>query len=264
VTTPRHQQSTLSKRDRPAVGVAVCALVMAVALAVVTTGRSDATDATNAASSRIDDTLTAIQAAQRGTDRADRGTERSALPPTSASAGAATKPATPTRAAAPAPARPSTRPAAPVKVAARKPTPVPAVIGYRYATTALNLRATASASALIRQVVPRGTRIAITGTLNKTWAQAVVDGQSAWVTETYLATSRPTAVKASPPSAAVVTIPTGFSTAACATGSSMESGSPRTPSTSTVPPVQPSRRFAASAGSGRPANTLPVAPSTSW
>jgi Bacterial SH3 domain len=215
VTTPRHRRSALSRRTRRAVVVAVSAF--AVAFAVVTTRPSEATDA----SIQSKGPLTVIQSAQRGIERADRSTERTALPSTStsASAGANTKPPTP------ATAKPSSESAAAAKAATKKPAPVPAVVGHRFATTALKVRATASTRATVRKVIPRGARIGITGAVIKTWTQTVIDGKTAWVSKAYLSTSRPTVVKPSSGSASsAVTTTGGFSTAACTTGSSMESG----------------------------------------
>jgi len=198
-----------STRNRPAVVVAVSALVIAVVFTVVTTRPSDATQAGRTQPNRA---LTDIQSAQRGTGRADRGNERTALPSTSTSPSAA------------ADAKPATPPTAMAK-AAKKPAAVPAVVGHRFATTALKVRATASASATVRKVIPRGTRIGTTGATHKTWAQAVIDGKAAWVSKAYLSTGRPKPLKASSAStSSAAKTSHGFSTSPCATGSSVESG----------------------------------------
>jgi len=222
VTTPRQQRLARFTRNRPAVVVAVSALVIAVALAVVTTRPSHATEA---ASSHPNSALTDIQSAQRGANRADRGKQRTALPSSSTSPSAVdakpTIPATP---------KPTSRPTATTKAtkaakAPKKPAALPTVVGHRFTTTALKVRAAASTSATVRKVIPRGTRIGITGISRKTWAQTVIDGKSAWVSKAYVSKTRPKPLKASSGSTSPArTTSHGFSTAACPTGSSVESG----------------------------------------
>lgn len=220
MTTPRQQRLARFTRNRPAVVVAVSALVIAVALAVVTTRPSDATEA---ASSHTDNALTDIQSAQRGANRADRGKQRTALPSTSTlpSAAVDAKPTTPVT------PKPTSRPTATTEAAkaAKAPAALPTVVGHRFTTTALKVRAAASTSATVRKVIPRGTRIGITGTSHKTWTRTVIDGKAAWVSAAYLSKTRPKPLKASSGSTSSAgTRSHGFSTAACPTGSSVESG----------------------------------------
>jgi hypothetical protein len=230
VTTPRHRRSASIRRHRPAVVVAVSAIVIAVALAVVTTRPSEAIDA-----SSIDPTaaLTAIQSAQRRNDRADRSNNRAALPSTSTSSSAAADP----KPAAPATpstkpttkAKPSKKPTAPAKPVAKKPVPkkpvaLPDVVGQRFATAALKVRTTASTSATVREIIPRGTRIGVTGTTERTFAQVVIDGKTAWLSKAYLSMTKPKPITSTTSGSPDAPPSSGTSTAPCATGSSMESG----------------------------------------
>lgn len=225
MTTPRHRRSAPIRRNRPAVVVAVSALVIAVAFAVITTRPSEAN---NAATIQPDTVLTAIQSAQRDNDRADRGTARTKLPSTSTSSSAVADPE-PAVTAAPkakptAPAK-SVKAPKPAKVTATKPPVLPKVIGQRYATSALKVRASASVDADVRATIPRGARIGVTGATAKTFAQVVIDGKTAWLTKVYLSITRPApAKKASSSSSSPAKRSGGFSTAPCATGSAMESG----------------------------------------
>lgn len=70
------------------------------------------------------------------------------------------------------------------------PAPLPAVVGQRYATTALNIRSTSTGDGTLYEV-SAGTRLAITGTYANGRAQVIVQGAVRWVTAAYLSTTPP-------------------------------------------------------------------------
>lgn len=73
---------------------------------------------------------------------------------------------------------------------------LPKITGYRYATTALLIRSSSSATFRVITEVPTGTRLAITGVLRNGRAQIVFDNAVRWVTATYLSTKAPAAAPA--------------------------------------------------------------------
>ena len=80
-----------------------------------------------------------------------------------------------------APVSPSTGPTAP---------PPPASVGTRYATAALDIRATPALTTSVITEVPAGTALRITGTASGDYAQVVWDGLARWVTAKYLSTTQ--------------------------------------------------------------------------
>jgi hypothetical protein len=88
----------------------------------------------------------------------------------------------------------------------------PEVVGKRYTTAPLNVRTKASADAKVITVLDPGTRVKITDKKKGDYRQIVHKGETRWVTAQYLSKSKP-APK-----------PAGPSSAACATGSSVERG----------------------------------------
>jgi uncharacterized protein YgiM (DUF1202 family) len=70
---------------------------------------------------------------------------------------------------------------------------LPRVIGYRYATTELNLRSSPADDYRLLGTVPLGTRLGITGVVQRGRAKIVYRSTVRWVTAAYLSRSRPTA-----------------------------------------------------------------------
>lgn len=69
---------------------------------------------------------------------------------------------------------------------------LPAVVGYRYATTALMVRTTSTSSFTNLGDVPTGTKLAITGVVTNGVAQIVYEGAVRWVNANYLSSTAPT------------------------------------------------------------------------
>ena len=70
------------------------------------------------------------------------------------------------------------------------PPPPPATVGTRYATVALDIRATPAYTTTVITEVPTGTALKITGTVSGDYAQVVWDGVARWVTAKYLSTTQ--------------------------------------------------------------------------
>ena len=92
----------------------------------------------------------------------------------------------------------------------------PVADGHRFSTVALNIRKEPSAEADTLTTVDPATKIPVTGTVDGDWAEVIWDKQAYWVAAEYLA-------KEKPEDDGVVAIG-GFSTAPCASGSSIEGG----------------------------------------
>jgi hypothetical protein len=100
----------------------------------------------------------------------------------------------------------------------------PEVTGHLFATTAVNVRAEPSEDARALGGLEWAEKIAISGETRGKWVEVVIDEQSMWVHADFLAEKKP---KPKPePEADESSAPTttGLSTAACATGSDVESG----------------------------------------
>jgi uncharacterized protein YgiM (DUF1202 family) len=78
----------------------------------------------------------------------------------------------------------------PTSVGPTTPT-LPKIIGYRYATVALNIRSTYTDTYRLIAEVPAGTRLAITGVVRNGRAQIIYSSAVRWVTARYLSTTRP-------------------------------------------------------------------------
>jgi uncharacterized protein YgiM (DUF1202 family) len=90
----------------------------------------------------------------------------------------------------------------PTSVGPTTPT-LPKIIGYRYATAALNIRSSYADSYRLIAEVPAGTRLAITGVASNGRAQIIYSSAIRWVTARYLSTTRPTVAVGSTPIYAV-------------------------------------------------------------
>ena len=86
---------------------------------------------------------------------------------------------------------------------------LPKIIGYRYATAALDIRSTNTDHYTKIDEVPRGTRLGITGVVVNGRAQIVYSGAVRWVTAKYLSTTRPS-VTAPAPSGSVYAVENGL------------------------------------------------------
>ena len=123
----------------------------------------------------------------------------------------------------------------------------PAVVDHKFATAPLNVRTDPSEKARLLDVLASSQKIGVSGETKGEWAEVVIDGKSRWVHRAYLADSKPkpepkpadptqdptptaapepTPTPAAEPTPAAPAAPTpaGPSTAACATGSEVESG----------------------------------------
>lgn len=121
----------------------------------------------------------------------------------------------------------------------------PEVVGHKFATAPLNVRAEPSAKSPLLRVLDRAEKIGVTGETEGVWAEIVIGEKSRWVHKEYLADSKPEpepetdengstdpAAEATPepePTPAAepdpaAPAPAGLSTAPCASGSAVESG----------------------------------------
>lgn len=106
---------------------------------------------------------------------------------------------------------PIPKPAATKTRAAAAATP-PKVTGSKYTTTDLNVWSIPLVGTLL-DVIPKGTKVSVTGKVDGIWAEIVRDGKSRWVKAQYLSATKPVASTAGT-----------ISQAACKSGSSVESG----------------------------------------
>jgi hypothetical protein len=88
------------------------------------------------------------------------------------------------------------------------------VTGTKYTTTDVNLWSLPLTGVLL-DVLPKGTKVSVSGKVDGIWAEVVVDGKSRWVKAQYLSTTKPVAAASTSGS---------VSQAACKSGSSVESG----------------------------------------
>jgi uncharacterized protein YgiM (DUF1202 family) len=86
---------------------------------------------------------------------------------------------------------------------------LPKIIGYRYATTALDIRSTNTDDYTKIDEVARGTRLGITGVVTNGRAQIVYSGAVRWVTAKYLSTTRPS-VSTPAPSGSIYAVEKGL------------------------------------------------------
>ena len=101
----------------------------------------------------------------------------------------------------------------------------PEVTGHLFATTVLNVRAEPSDKAKLVDTLEWAEKIAVSGETRGEWAEVVVDGESLWVHNAYLAEKKPKPEpepEAEEESSEAPTI--GLSSAPCSTGSDVESG----------------------------------------
>jgi hypothetical protein len=92
----------------------------------------------------------------------------------------------------------------------------PKVTGTKYTTTDVNLWSLPLTGVLL-DVLPKGTKVSVSGKVDGIWAEVVVDGKSRWVKAQYLSATKPVAATAGATSGSI-------SQAACKSGSSVESG----------------------------------------
>ncbi|MFI5691750.1 SH3 domain-containing protein [Kribbella sp. NPDC051586] len=88
----------------------------------------------------------------------------------------------------------------------------PKISGTKYTTTDVNLWSLPLTGVLL-DVLPKGTKVSVTGKVDGIWAEVVSGGKSRWVKAQYLSATKPVAAVAG-----------GISQAACKSGSSMEEG----------------------------------------
>jgi hypothetical protein len=88
----------------------------------------------------------------------------------------------------------------------------PKVSGTKYTTTDVNLWSLPLTGILL-DVIPKGTKVSVTGKVDGLYAEVVSDGKSRWVKSQYLSATKP-----------VAQVVGAISQAACKSGSAMENG----------------------------------------
>jgi hypothetical protein len=106
---------------------------------------------------------------------------------------------------------PIPKPSATKTRAAAAATP-PKITGSKYTTTDVNLWSVPIVGTLL-DVIPKGTKVSVTGKVDGIWAEIVRDGKSRWVKAQYLSATKPVASTAGT-----------ISQAACKSGSAVEEG----------------------------------------
>jgi len=109
---------------------------------------------------------------------------------------------------------------------AQAPADEPEIVDHLFMTTALNVWTGPGEQHTLLDVLPAGTKVAVTGVVEGQWAEIVQDGESRWVNADYLAEEKPTpepepTVEATPEDTEVSG---GLSDAPCPSGSSVENG----------------------------------------
>jgi hypothetical protein len=89
----------------------------------------------------------------------------------------------------------------------------PKITGSKYTTTDLNVWSAPQAAGTLLTVLPKGTKVSVTGQVQGIWAQIVRDGVARWVKAQYLAATKPVADTGG-----------AISAAACKSGSAVEDG----------------------------------------
>jgi hypothetical protein len=112
---------------------------------------------------------------------------------------------------APIPKPTATKTRAAAAAPAPAPTP-PKVTGTKYTTTDLNVWSIPLTGVLL-DVLPKGTKVSVTGKVDGIWAEIVRDNKSRWVKAQYLSATKPVASTAGT-----------ISQAACKSGSEVEEG----------------------------------------
>ncbi len=102
------------------------------------------------------------------------------------------------------------------RAAQKKAAATATVVGHRYATTALNLRSRPSLDARLITVLDRATRLDVTSLTDGDWRAVKVNGRTGWVRSAYVAKDKPESTTSPSPGRS--------STAACPSGSAVESG----------------------------------------
>ena len=103
----------------------------------------------------------------------------------------------------------------PTSTPTRTATP-PKATGTKYTTTDVNLWSLPLTGVLL-DVLPKGTKVSVTGKVDGIWAEVVSDNKSRWVKAVYLSATKPVATTAASAGSSI-------SQAACKAGSSVESG----------------------------------------
>ncbi len=104
------------------------------------------------------------------------------------------------------------------------PEPVPVasseIVDHHFMTTALNVWTGPGETFTLLEVLPAGTKVPVTGEVEGEWAEISYDGLSRWVNAAYLTEEKPQPEEEEPEAR----MASGLSDAACASGSSVESG----------------------------------------
>jgi hypothetical protein len=88
----------------------------------------------------------------------------------------------------------------------------PKISGTKYTTTDVNLWSLPLTGILL-DVLPKGTKVSVTGKIDGIWAEVVTDGKSRWIKAQYLSATKP-----------VASVAGAISQAACKSGSAVENG----------------------------------------
>ncbi|HEU4948544.1 MAG TPA: SH3 domain-containing protein [Kribbella sp.] len=96
---------------------------------------------------------------------------------------------------------------------AAAPKVAPKAIGSKYTTTDVNVWSAPEQKGTLLTVLPRGSKVSVTGKVQGIWAEIVREDKSRWVKAQYLSATKPAAQTSG-----------GISAAACKSGSAVESG----------------------------------------
>jgi hypothetical protein len=103
----------------------------------------------------------------------------------------------------------------------------PKVSGHKFATTVVNVRLKPSEDSRLVGTLQWAEKVAVSGKTQGEWAEIVVDKRGLWVHSAYLAKKKPRPEPEPEEEATeevAEAVPTGLSTAPCASGSDVESG----------------------------------------
>ena len=100
----------------------------------------------------------------------------------------------------------------------------PEVVGHKFVTAALNVRAEPSDDSRLVDVLDWADQVDVSGKTQGEWSEIVVEEQSLWVHSAYLSEKKPRPEKEAKPQTGSAPVTSALSSAPCATGSDVESG----------------------------------------
>jgi hypothetical protein len=211
VTEGRHRQARHRQQRKKVIQPGLAKVVIpGAAVALVATGSAAALPAHQV---KLDPSIASSSLQLSRDTTISRDALRPPISTTSTTPSAAPKPkASPTakhlkkQAPIPTPTSAKTRAAADLNAAP------PKISGTKYTTTDVNLWSLPLTGILL-DVLPKGTKVSVTGKIDGIWAEVVSDGKSRWIKAQYLSATKP-----------VATVAGAISQAACKSGSAVEDG----------------------------------------